>query len=93
MRNGQCQRYIVINFCVSNQVIELKMAQYVGSELGSYPMWDSSVLYQAPPPSHPHVTDHALYRQPCALLHQRLDFFINNLQIRNSRQLVSVLII
>ncbi|XP_008208105.1 protein Fer3 isoform X1 [Nasonia vitripennis] len=48
-----------------------EMSQYVGNEIGSYPMWDSSVLYpSAPPPSHQHVNEHGLYRQPCALLHQ-----------------------
>ncbi|XP_044590752.1 protein Fer3 isoform X4 [Cotesia glomerata] len=47
-------------------------APYVGSEMASYPMWDSSVLYQTPPPSLSHVNDHVngFYRQPCALLHQ-----------------------
>ncbi|XP_011301690.1 protein Fer3 [Fopius arisanus] len=45
---------------------------YVGGEMPGYPMWDSSVLYQPPPPTHPHVNDHSngIYRQPCALLHQ-----------------------
>ncbi|KAK9300354.1 hypothetical protein QLX08_006899 [Tetragonisca angustula] len=52
-------------------VITADMSQYVSGELGSYPMWDSSVLYQAPPPSHSHMNEHGLYRQPCALLHQR----------------------
>ncbi|EZA59953.1 protein Fer3 isoform X2 [Ooceraea biroi] len=54
----------------SRQVIAAEMSQYVGGELGSYPMWDSSVLYQTQPPSHPHVNEHGLYRQPCGLLHQ-----------------------
>ncbi|XP_018306738.1 protein Fer3 [Mycetomoellerius zeteki] len=47
-----------------------EMSQYVGGEIASYPMWDSSVLYQTQPPAHPHVNEHGLYRQPCALLHQ-----------------------
>lgn len=52
-------------------------SQYVGStDIGNYPMWDSSVLYQAPPPSHAHVSDHGLYRQPCALLHQRCEIYM-----------------
>ncbi|XP_034944733.1 protein Fer3 [Chelonus insularis] len=53
-------------------IISSEMSQYVGSEMASYPMWDSSVLYQTPPPSHSHVNDHVngFYRQPCALLHQ-----------------------
>ncbi|KAK0073445.1 hypothetical protein PV325_009714 [Microctonus aethiopoides] len=48
------------------------MSQYVSGEMASYPMWDSSVLYQPPPPTHSHVNEHVngLYRQPCALLHQ-----------------------
>ncbi|XP_051173273.1 protein Fer3-like [Leptopilina boulardi] len=51
-------------------VISSEMSQYVGSEISSYPMWDSSVLYPTPPPTHSHVNEHSLYRQPCALLHQ-----------------------
>ncbi|XP_044590750.1 protein Fer3 isoform X2 [Cotesia glomerata] len=53
-------------------IITSEMSQYVGSEMASYPMWDSSVLYQTPPPSLSHVNDHVngFYRQPCALLHQ-----------------------
>lgn len=49
------------------------MSQYMTGDMGSYPMWDSSVLYPTPTQSHPHVNDHVngLYRQPCALLHQR----------------------
>ncbi|KYM84165.1 Protein Fer3 [Atta colombica] len=51
-------------------VIAAEMSQYVGGEIASYPMWDSSVLYQTQPPAHPHMNEHGLYRQPCALLHQ-----------------------
>ncbi|XP_076763677.1 protein Fer3 [Xylocopa sonorina] len=51
-------------------IIAADMSQYVSGELGSYPVWDSSVLYQTPPPSHSHINEHGLYRQPCALLHQ-----------------------
>ncbi|XP_029670520.1 protein Fer3-like isoform X2 [Formica exsecta] len=54
----------------SRQVIAAEMSQYVGGDIASYPMWDSSVLYQAQPSTHPHVNEHGLYRQPCALLHQ-----------------------
>lgn len=59
------------------------MSQYVGSELSNYPMWDSSVLYQSPPPTHSHVNEHSLYRQPCALLHQRYTKIVQNFLIRN----------
>ncbi|KAG8039550.1 hypothetical protein G9C98_008193 [Cotesia typhae] len=37
-------------------IITSEMSQYVGSEMASYPMWDSSVLYQTPPPSLSHST-------------------------------------
>ncbi|KAJ8681414.1 hypothetical protein QAD02_017201 [Eretmocerus hayati] len=48
-----------------------EMSQYMSNDIGSYPVWDNPVLYPtAPPPSHPHLNDHGLYRQPCALLHQ-----------------------
>lgn len=51
-----------------------EIPQYGGNELaGSYPgVWDSPVLYpSASATTHPHVNEHGLYRQPCALIHQR----------------------
>ncbi|XP_048514664.1 protein Fer3 [Athalia rosae] len=46
-------------------------AQYAGTaELGSYPVWESSMLYPPPPPQQPHINEHGLYRQPCTLIHQ-----------------------
>ncbi|XP_046476895.1 protein Fer3 [Neodiprion pinetum] len=51
-------------------VITPEMPQYPGTDLGSYPVWESTMLYPPPPPQHPHINEHSLYRQPCALLHQ-----------------------
>ncbi|KYN14277.1 Protein Fer3 [Trachymyrmex cornetzi] len=69
-RNSVVGRYPSVVARGNPLVIAAEMSQYVGGEIASYPMWDSSVLYQTQPPAHPHVNEHGLYRQPCALLHQ-----------------------